>query len=151
MSATSFGLARAMPDPESSPAELLEKESTLTSNVNLRVLEFGSPAAYSALYGADDLSFAWFPTMLSQVRSRRIETVGFFLWDDDLDGLATEAWDSIVRVLSSDQFATLLRLEVHAWGDPEKAQAIVEAVKSRFADFEERGILYIDDVADPAC
>ena len=61
--------------------ELLEKEATLKSNPNLRVLEFGSPAAYSALYGADDLSFEWFPTMLGNVSSKMIETVGFFLWD----------------------------------------------------------------------
>lgn len=151
MSGIPSGPARATPDPAPAPAELLETEATLTANTNLRVLEFGSPAAYSALYGADDLSFAWFPTMLGQVRSRSIETVGFFLWENDLEGLATDAWDSIVRVLSSDPFAKLRRLEVHVWGDPEKAQTIVEAVKLRFAAFEERGILYIDDVADPAC
>ena len=78
---------------------MLEKEATLKSNPNLRVLEFGSPAAYSALYGADDLSFEWFPTMLGNVSSKMIETVGFFLWDGDLENLSTSAWDKIVSVL----------------------------------------------------
>ncbi|KAJ3548481.1 hypothetical protein NM688_g5292 [Phlebia brevispora] len=131
--------------------ELIERSCMLTWNMNLRVLEFGSPAAYAAMYGADDISFTWFPTMLGQVTSPVIETVAFNLWEGDLDGVSSNAWDNIVYVLSSEQFAPLKKIAFHVWGDPAKTSNIVKAVKTRFTSFDERGLLHIDDVPDPAC
>ena len=133
------------------PPETLERNGLLTSSTHLRTLEFGSPAAYAALYGADDVSFAWFPTLLGQITSPLIETVGFFLWEGDLDGLSTSAWDNIAYVLADGHFKGLSNLAFHVWGSPDKTRAIVERVKERFHAFDERGILHIDSAPDPAC
>ncbi len=131
--------------------EILEKDRTLVFSTELRVLEFGSPAAYSALYGADDKSFDWFPTLLAQVCSPYIETIAFYLWENDLEGLSSPVWDDIARLLSSKQFMSLKNIVFHVWGNQDKASAIIQAVKVRFTTFDKSGVLQIDDVPDPVC
>lgn len=132
-------------------AEPLKKHVDLTLNTSLVTLELCSPAAYARLYGADDFSFGWFPHLLSQVSSPYIEELGFYLWQEDLDELASSPWDEIVRLLGTPQFSSLKRIAFHVWGEEPVVSAIVATVQRMFAEFEERGVLRIDSTPDPAC
>ncbi|GJE91810.1 hypothetical protein PsYK624_079610 [Phanerochaete sordida] len=131
--------------------EPLKRHYDLAQNTGLLTLELCSPAAYARLYGADDLSFAWWPALLAQVASPYIEELGFYLWEDDLPQLASPPWDDIVRLVGQPQFESLKRLAFHVWGAEPAAGKIAAAVRRKFAEFDARGVLLIDSKPDPAC
>ena len=130
-------------------AEILEQHMMLAPCTDLRIMEFCSPSAYANMYGSDDPSFAWFPTLLSQITGP-LETVVFYFWENDAEGIQGAVWNDVVFLLSS-RFPTLKRIEVHVWGSVTKTATIRKRVKEIFGEYEERGMLFIDDVADPAC
>lgn len=127
------------------------EEFSLAKNTNLVTLELCSPAALAKLYGADDVSFDWFPLILAQVSSPYIEEVGFYLWEEDLDQLSTSPWTRIVDLLASPQFSSLRKIAFHVWGNEEATSQITENVKQKFTRLADRGILRFDSTPDPAC
>jgi hypothetical protein len=129
---------------------VINQDVALGKNTNLEKLEFGSPAAFAEMYSADDLSFEWFPELLSQVTSPRMAEVGFYLWEKDFSQLSSSAWNKLSALLHSPQFSSLKRIAFHVSGKEDVKSQIVAIIKDNFARFEERGILHIDSEPDPA-
>ena len=128
----------------------IEENPTIAFCPNLHTLEFCSPAAFGDMFGTDDISFGWFATYLSEVSSP-IETVGFYLWEGDAEGLQGIAWDQIAQLLATEAFRTLSLLQVHVWGRPALTAPMKKRVRNLFAYFDDIGILEVDDQPDPAC
>lgn len=130
---------------------MVQTNDILRDNVNLQTLELSSPAAFAKLYGADDVSAAWFPELIAQVASPYIEEIIFYLWDEDLEELCSKTWDDIAALLATSQFSSLKRLVFHVWGDAVMRETIIDTVKRKFARFDDRGMLRFDSTSDPAC
>lgn len=127
------------------------EEFTLAKNTNLITLELCSPAALAKLYGADDLSFSWFPLIIAQISSPYISEIGFYLWEEDLNELSSPVWDQIAELLVTSQFSSMTKVSFHVWGHEWLTRQIVATVQHKFAKLQDRGLLYIDSKADPAC
>ena len=79
-----------------------------------------------------------------------LQTVEFYFWDGDLEGLSTPVWNDILYLLSS-KFKSLERVEVHVWGNSSKTPSIRKKAGELFAEWDARGIFHMDELADPAC
>ncbi|KAI0078225.1 hypothetical protein K474DRAFT_950077 [Panus rudis PR-1116 ss-1] len=97
----------------------------------------------------DQPSFGWVATMLSQVVSSVIHTVTFSLWRHDLKAVeASSDWDRVQEVLSSSRFKSLKKIafRISLFRFDEYGNRIVHAIKDRFSEMDEKGLISIEFV-----
>ncbi|KAK7689785.1 hypothetical protein QCA50_006424 [Cerrena zonata] len=99
--------------------------------VNLTSLTFGSPGGYSVLYHTDDKSCRWIEIMLSQITSKVISEISFWVDEEDVVKIRTGKWDGIISLLLSKKFGSLKKVELKLREDNKMVMDAVESFMKR--------------------